>query len=133
MKEPYASEAYSEDPPDAESARRLLEFGEDYRNDLDSLSDCPSSLGTDPRLFRPHYPHKRSPMKRPKIIERCLLEKRVLDSDSDIDDLVHFLDTSTSQYKVAFSTLDKILHSSGLEPSQYVSIFLFFYHYIQLY
>lgn len=38
----YASEQYSEEPPDAESARRLLDFGEDYRNDLDSLSDGPS-------------------------------------------------------------------------------------------
>jgi len=35
----YMSEAYSEDAPDHETARRLLEFGEDYRMFLDSQSD----------------------------------------------------------------------------------------------
>lgn len=37
------SEPYSE-APDVETARRLLEFGDDYRNFLDSQSDCASSM-----------------------------------------------------------------------------------------
>jgi hypothetical protein len=37
------SEPYSE-VVDVETARRLLEFGDDYRNFLDSQSDCASSL-----------------------------------------------------------------------------------------
>lgn len=39
----YNSEAYSEDR-DVDGARRLLEFGDDYRNFIDSQSDCCSSL-----------------------------------------------------------------------------------------
>lgn len=39
----YNSEAYSEGM-DSDAARRLLEFGDDYRNFLDSQSDCCSSL-----------------------------------------------------------------------------------------
>lgn len=38
------SEPYSEELADPETARRLLEFGEDYRIYLDSQSDCASSL-----------------------------------------------------------------------------------------
>lgn len=121
----YASEAYSEDPPDAESARRLLEFGEDYRNDLDSLSDCPSSLSADLRGFRPHNLPKRSPPKRPKGFgtadRSALTELRLLDSDSDVDDLVHVVETSASQFTIALNTFHKVVSSTRLEPSQYVS------------
>lgn len=38
------SEAYSEETPDVETTRRLLDFGDDYRNFLDSQSDGASSL-----------------------------------------------------------------------------------------
>lgn len=41
--EKYNSEAYSEDR-DVDGARRLLDFGDDYRQFLDSQSDCCSSL-----------------------------------------------------------------------------------------
>lgn len=41
--EKYNSEAYSEDK-DTDGARRLLDFGDDYRQFLDSQSDCCSSL-----------------------------------------------------------------------------------------
>lgn len=41
--EKYGSEAYSEGV-DSDGARKLLEFGEDYRNFLESQSDCCSSL-----------------------------------------------------------------------------------------
>ncbi|VVC42008.1 KASH domain [Cinara cedri] len=43
--EKYLSEPYSEDPPDPESVRRLLDFGDDYRKYIDSQSDCASSIG----------------------------------------------------------------------------------------
>lgn len=43
--EKYLSEPYSEDPPDPDSVRRLLDFGDDYRKYLDSQSDCASSIG----------------------------------------------------------------------------------------
>ncbi|XP_058797198.1 klarsicht protein [Phymastichus coffea] len=42
--EKYMSEPYSE-AADTDTARRLLDFGDDYRNFLDSQSDCASSLG----------------------------------------------------------------------------------------
>lgn len=38
MSEPYSEIA------DVETARRLLDFGDDYRNFLDSQSDCASSM-----------------------------------------------------------------------------------------
>ena len=41
--EKYMSEAYSEER-DTDAARRLLDFGDDYRNFMDSQSDCCSSL-----------------------------------------------------------------------------------------
>lgn len=41
------SETYSE-APDVETARRLLDFGDDYRNFLDSQSDCASSMSALP-------------------------------------------------------------------------------------
>lgn len=43
MGEKYNSEAYSEDR-DVDGARRLLDFGDDYRNFIDSQSDNCSSL-----------------------------------------------------------------------------------------
>ena len=129
MQDRYASEAYSEDPPDAESARRLLEFGEDYRNDLDSLSDCPSlSLSTASPKNRYSStsllgPHKRSsPLKMTDHHHRSsLVHVEMTDSDSDMDDLLHLVETSTSQYNIATSTLHKVLSNCALEPSQYVS------------
>lgn len=42
FQEKYLSEAYSE-AHDSDAARRLLEFGEDYRNFLDSQSDWSQS------------------------------------------------------------------------------------------
>ncbi|XP_026735577.1 uncharacterized protein LOC113499339 isoform X1 [Trichoplusia ni] len=51
--EKYNSEPYSE-APDSDAARRLLEFGDDYRAFLDSQSDCCSSLSAQPE-------HEQSP------------------------------------------------------------------------
>lgn len=57
FQEKYMSEPYSE-APDSEAARRLLEFGDDYRNFLDSQSDCASSLSAR-RDVSPPLPRKR--------------------------------------------------------------------------
>lgn len=46
------SEPYSE-APDIETARRLLDFGDDYRNFLDSQSDCASSMSAMPASSSP--------------------------------------------------------------------------------
>lgn len=45
FQEKYISEAYSEETADQETTRRLLDFGDDYRNFIDSQSDGASSLG----------------------------------------------------------------------------------------
>ena len=106
-----ASEAYSED---AESDRQL-EIGEDYLNDLDSSSDCPSILSSD-------LP------KQPKglgIADRsALAELRLL--DLDVDDLVHIVETSATHFKIALNVFLKFLNCSRLEPSQYVCKYLSF-------
>lgn len=67
--EKYLSEAYSE-AHDSDAARRLLEFGEDYRNFLDSQSDW--SQSTNPEF---------SPSFRRKI----LAAHHNIDSDDDAD------------------------------------------------
>lgn len=57
--EKYMSEAYSEGR-DSEAARKILEFGDDYRNFLDSQSDCCSSNANNldslsPPRYRKHF------------------------------------------------------------------------------
>ena len=47
----------------------------------------------------------------------------MLDSDSDVDDLVHIVETSASQYTIALNTFHKALNNSRVEPAQYVSLF----------
>ena len=120
-----ASETCSENPLDAESARQLMEFGEDYRNELDSLSDCPSSSSTG---FRPQQMPKRSPPKRLKqmgIMERLALNKLgLLDSDSDVEDFVHIVETSTSHFVIARNTFHKLLNTSKLESAHFVRKYL---------
>ena len=118
-------ETCSENPLDAESARQLMEFGEDYRNELDSLSDCPSSSSTG---FRPQQMPKRSPPKRLKqmgIMERLALNKLgLLDSDSDVEDFVHIVETSTSHFVIARNTFHKLLNTSKLESAHFVRKYL---------
>lgn len=66
--EKYLSEAYSE-THDSDAARRLLEFGEDYRNFLDSQSDWSNQSNT----FSPRFPRK------------FLQPINAVDSDNDSD------------------------------------------------
>lgn len=59
--EKYLSEAYSEGF-DSDAARRLMEFGDDYRNFLDSQSDCCSSLSAANNLDSLSPPRNRKPL-----------------------------------------------------------------------
>ncbi|XP_046687863.1 uncharacterized protein LOC124373546 [Homalodisca vitripennis] len=84
--EKYMSEAYSEETPDQETTRRLLEFGDDYRNYLDSQSDGASSLG----FPRPGFNRRR----RQLAVDR---ESLGLDSDSEGQEVRNLITKSQSQ------------------------------------
>ncbi|RZF37943.1 hypothetical protein LSTR_LSTR005443 [Laodelphax striatellus] len=82
--EKYMSEAYSEETADPETARRLLDFGDDYRNFIDSQSDCASSFG------RPLHRRARLPPAE---------DSSIMDSDSDeMDDIHRMMHQSNSQF-----------------------------------
>lgn len=65
--EKYLSEAYSEGR-DSDAARKLLEFGDDYRNFIDSQSDCCSSLSAANNLDSLSPPRGRKPMGTVQVI-----------------------------------------------------------------
>lgn len=100
--EKYQSEAYSEEPPDPDTAKKLLDFGEDYGKYLDSQSDCPSSLG--------YYGYNR--------------RRNKSDSDSEIDELKELLRQSQKQLDICESLFSKSQISEDLVLStDLVSIF----------
>ncbi|KAJ6632637.1 Klarsicht protein [Pseudolycoriella hygida] len=76
--EKYLSEAYSEGF-DSDAARRLMEFGDDYRNFLDSQSDCCSSLSAANNLDSLSPPRNRKP--------RGILDNNSLSNSPSGDDL----------------------------------------------
>ncbi|XP_060851146.1 uncharacterized protein LOC132929656 isoform X2 [Rhopalosiphum padi] len=76
--EKYLSEPYSEDPPDPESVRRLLDFGDDYRKCFDSQSDCASSIGRPSFLDDETFEQDSSDSVR-KLILRSRLQLNYLD------------------------------------------------------
>lgn len=100
----YFSEPYSEDI-DQEAARRLLEFGDDYRKYIDS--DGASSFSGIPHRGRRSPHHRRL---------RSLIPQgaRDLDSDSDLDDLHHVIDESRSQLTVTENVLKKYSNEAAL-------------------
>ncbi|KAJ3639633.1 hypothetical protein Zmor_002979 [Zophobas morio] len=77
--EKYLSEAYSE-THDSDAARRLLEFGEDYRNFLDSQSDWSTNPDFSPTFRR-----------------RTLVAFTSPESDSDTESLRQLLNESRDQ------------------------------------
>ncbi|XP_049805441.1 klarsicht protein [Schistocerca nitens] len=85
--EKYLSEPYSEEPADPETARRLLEFGDDYRNFLDSQSDC--SLSRSASNGTSSLRHRRPPGPAD--------DSSVFDSDSDLEDFNHAIYLSQAQ------------------------------------
>lgn len=76
--EKYLSEAYSE-AHDSDAARRLLEFGEDYRNFLDSQSDWSNQSNN----FSPPFQRK--------FLQQSV---NIVDSDSDTEDVRQLLKNS---------------------------------------
>lgn len=107
----YLSEPYSEDI-DQDAARRLLEFGDDYRKYIDS--DGASSFSGVPPRGRRTPPHRR-------LRHLATSGPRDLDSDSDLDDLHHVIDQSRSQLTVTENVLKKYSSEAGL-GLDYVSI-----------
>lgn len=101
----YLSEPYSEDI-DQDAARRLLEFGDDYRKYIDS--DGASSFSGVPPRGRRTPPHRR--------LRRSLAPSgpRDLDSDSDLDDLHHVIEQSRSQLAVTENVFKKYSSEAGL-------------------
>lgn len=67
--EKYLSEAYSEGR-DSDAARKLLEFGDDYRNFIDSQSDCCSSLSAANNLDSMSPPRGRKPLGNVQVINK---------------------------------------------------------------
>ncbi|KAK7066751.1 hypothetical protein SK128_005331, partial [Halocaridina rubra] len=100
----YLSEPYSEDI-DQEAARRLMNFGDDYRKYIDSEGD--SSFSGIP------YRGRRSPHHR-RLRSLAPTGPRDLDSDSDLDDLHHVIDESRSQLIVSENVLKKYSNEAGL-------------------
>lgn len=68
--EKYLSEAYSEGR-DSDAARKLLEFGDDYRNFIDSQSDCCSSLSAANNLDSMSPPRGRKPIGNAQMINKA--------------------------------------------------------------
>ncbi|XP_063993253.1 klarsicht protein isoform X1 [Diachasmimorpha longicaudata] len=102
--EKYMSEPYSE-AADVETARKLLEFGDDYRNFLDSQSDCASSLGAVRSCSSP-IAGSRLPSD---------LRDSSEDSDSDTEDLRRVIDKS---YKKLLVMESHFARANGLRATK---------------
>lgn len=105
--EKYMSEAYSE-PLDVEMARRLLDFGDDYRNFLDSQSECASSISAIPAS---------SPL--PKIRTYHEIGDSTEESDSDEEDLRKVVENSQSQLILAENAF---VRSNGVIPAEFAEV-----------
>ncbi|XP_063233583.1 klarsicht protein [Bacillus rossius redtenbacheri] len=113
--EKYMSEPYSEELADPEAARRLLEFGDDYRNFLDSQSDCMSSLSTNHGTVSPVRRRRPTAVARP--------DSSLLNSDSDVEDVHHMARNSWSQLGFIEAALGELLAKRDLVlPSDYAEI-----------
>ncbi|XP_011876409.1 PREDICTED: uncharacterized protein LOC105566759 isoform X2 [Vollenhovia emeryi] len=104
--EKYMSEPYSE-PLDVETARRLLDFGDDYRNFLDSQSECASSISAIPAC---------SPL--PKTRTYHEIDDSTEDSDNDEEDLRKIAD-SQAQLILAENTF---VRSNGAIPTELAEV-----------
>ncbi|XP_043480735.1 uncharacterized protein LOC122510281 isoform X2 [Leptopilina heterotoma] len=104
--EKYMSEPYSE-TPDLDAARRLLDFGDDYRNFLDSQSDCASSMSAI-RDYSSPIPRRR--------IKTAVTE----DSDSDVEDLSKLFKKSHCQLLHAENCVMKKGHVVGHDCGEIV-------------
>ncbi|XP_011166207.2 uncharacterized protein LOC105200379 [Solenopsis invicta] len=105
--EKYMSETYSE-PLDVETARELLEFGDDYRLFIDSQSECASSISAIPAS---------SPL--PKTRTYHEIDDSTEDSDNDEEDLRKITENSQAQLKHAENIFVK---SSGVVPTELAEV-----------
>ncbi|XP_044741314.1 uncharacterized protein LOC123302466 [Chrysoperla carnea] len=96
--EKYMSEPYSE-TPDSEAARRLLEFGEDYRNYIDSQSDCCSSLSARTQSQSPAFVgrNKYNRLESSHHHHHVSSIPPALDSESDVEEYRHVIRESRAQ------------------------------------
>lgn len=97
------SEAYSEDL-DVDAARRLIDFGDDYRKYIDSDGSSFFNRSYRPRKF-PY--HRRT---RPSHSNQASYD----DSDSDLDDLHNVIDESLSQLVNIESRFEKFYAQAAL-------------------
>ncbi|XP_011639646.1 uncharacterized protein LOC105428825 isoform X2 [Pogonomyrmex barbatus] len=105
--EKYMSEAYSE-PLDIETARRLLDFGDDYRNFLDSQSECASSISAIPTCSS-----------LPKTRTYHKIGDSTEDSDNDEEDLRKIAENSQAQLILAENTF---VRSNGAVPTELAEV-----------
>nr|CAD7394110.1 unnamed protein product [Timema cristinae] len=114
--EKYMSEPNSEELADSEAARRLLEIDDDYRNFLDSQSDCMSSS------VSTNQPRTMSPVRRRRQGALPLVDISVLDSDSDFEDVRDLI--QQSQFNLMFSenVFAKQLTKTSVDLNDFVQI-----------
>ncbi|XP_065202336.1 klarsicht protein [Planococcus citri] len=101
--EKYMSEAYSEEPVDPDQVKKLLEFGDDYRNFIDSQSDCASSLTRRSHNALGYNKHL------------ACDESSAPDSDSDLEDVYNFLKRSNNQLCHCEQVFAKLTAKPGLD------------------
>ncbi|XP_062549031.1 klarsicht protein isoform X2 [Armigeres subalbatus] len=113
--EKYMSEPYSEDR-DTDAARRLLDFGDDYRNFIDSQSDCASSslsAANMDSLSPPRFRKNDSLSKGSEANTNSLNRRRRLDEYRMDDRYSHNMNSwSSKSGSPPHHSLDKTLTSS---------------------
>lgn len=100
--EKYLSEHHYEEAVDEDSARRLLSFGDDYRNFIDSLSDGLSSV--------PETNSKRRELFQTKRKSKKSRIKNTSDNDSCSDDYDSINSASTNEI---YSEFDRKLSEAS--------------------
>lgn len=107
MQENYLSEPYSESH-DSDAARRLLNFGEDYRNFIDSQSDWSALSDMSPKFKR-------------KFMTQ---EQTHDDSNSDEESLKQLINDSRDKLKYAQDVFDHVKEGISNVTNEIVSLLL---------
>ena len=127
MQERYLSEYNYDEPIDEDRAKNLLNFGDDYRNFIDSLSESYSSISSlslDRRQKKPKRLRKRTVTHRPE--EADLHPDTQSEAEGEAGLLGAVLGDSEREMARVASSLDTCTTSGGfVSPdcrTQYVSI-----------
>lgn len=107
MQENYLSEPYSESH-DSDAARRLLNFGEDYRNFIDSQSDWSALSDMSPKFKRKFMTQEQAPD----------------DSNSDEESLKQLINDSRDKLKYAQDVFDHVKEGISNVTNEIVSSLL---------